>query len=361
MALSTWEPHELYGLFRDDRLDGTPSHFLDTYFTERYYSEDQDIVFSKLPARDRKMAPFVLPSEQGKPIFGAKGEKVSAWTPPYIKPKDAVRPEDARTVRPSEILGQRLNLQQRFDLRVAEVVEYHKQAIDNRLAWMAARAFIDGQVVLAYERDFSNAAASFPEVTLTFGRAANHTVSLLTNEWDDPTTDILGDISTWAARMQNAEHGGVPNRLYLGANVAQHFVKNNGIRDLLDTRYRGAEENEFKRGLMIHEKPLAYIGRLHPGLEVYTYKDTVEQNAGTQVDLLNPNDVLLVAPGARGVVAYGAIYDADAMIGGDALQTDVFVKMWHNPDPGALYVMTQSAPLAIPLYPNRTLKATVMS
>src|ERR1044072_284908 len=115
MALELWTSGELYDVLRDDRMDPVPSYFLDEFFTEEYFSEDKEILFSNLPAMGRKMAPFVLPTEQGKPIFGTQGETVKSFTPPYIKPKDAVRPTDARTRRPSELLtGSALSLTDRF-------------------------------------------------------------------------------------------------------------------------------------------------------------------------------------------------------------------------------------------------------
>ena len=80
----------------------------------------------------------------------------------------------------------------------------------------------------------------------------------------------------------------------------------------------------------------------------------------TKIDLMDERDVLMLAPGANGVRAYGAIYDADAMIEGVAAQTDIYSKMFTTKDPGELFLMNQSSPLPIPLYPNRTLRARVL-
>ena len=99
-------------------------------------------------------------------------------------------------------------------------------------------------------------------------------------------------------------------------------------------------------------------------MEVWTYKDTVDIPNGlggkTKIDLMDERDVLMLAPGATGVRAYGAIYDAEAMIEGVAAQTDIYSKMFTTQDPGELFLMNQSSPLPIPLYPNRTLKARVL-
>lgn len=363
MAYDIWTPAELYQVLVDDRMDPIPSYFLDTYFIETYFSEDKDILISKLPAKRRVMAPFVLPTEQGKPIFGVKGESLKALTPPYIKPKDAVRPTDARTPRPSELLrpGGAPSIQDRWDTRVLEIVDFHRRAIKMQEAWMAARAFIDGKVTVKYERDQG---AAWPEATIDFGRDAGHTVVLSGAYWNDPDYDIIGDLNTWSNRMYSALYGGRPKIALIGTSVVPCIQKNNGIRALLSTQIRGGEGTTMKLGLMNVDEPMSYVatvGGVGQAIEIWSYNDQVENNDGSMVEILGPKDVVLIAPGATGVKAYGAIFDVDAMESGQALSTDIFPKMFKTQDPGELFIMHQSAPLPIPLYPNRTLKATVLA
>lgn len=364
MAIEIWTLGELYDVLVDDRLDDFPSYFLDNFFKEEYLSGDKEIHFSELPAMDRKMAPFVLPTEQGKPIFGARGESKRSFTPPYIKPKDAVRAEDARNRRPSEIFrngGQPLTVEERFENRIVEIVEYHKRAIKMQWSYMAARAYIDASLVIKYQRDQG---APFPEVTIDFGRDANLNVTLSGSFWSDPAYNIIGDLSTWSDRMYNALRGGRPVRLTLGSAVVPYFLNNNGIKALLDTNYRGGEDTSIKRGIVNIDRPLSYVGTIGgigQSLEIWTYKDQVENSDGNMVDLLDPKTVLLEAPGYRGIRAFGAIYDVEAMQSGQSLSTDIFPKMFVTKDPGELYVMHQSAPLMIPATPNRVLKAVVLS
>ena len=355
MALDIWSSAELYQLLEDNRRDPLPSHFLDTYFTGTHLSETEDIVFGKIDPAGRYLAPFVLPTEQGKPIFKGRNETIKAYKPPYVKPKDAVRPSEALTRRVSELVrGGALSAQQRFNLRISEIQQFHIRAIRMREVAMATEAFVDGQVTINYERDQG---AAHPSTVLTFGRASNHTVTLSGSFWNSASHDILGDIQTWGDRMAAAPFGGWPARLYIGRSVVAAFRSNTGIRAELDTTRRGTEVN-LKTGIIARADPLQYIGYLGAGIEVYAYSDQVMNNNGDLVELFDPKDVLLVAPGATGVRAYGAIYDADA---GGLVQAEVFPKMWTTPDPGEQYIMHQSAPLPIPLFPNRTLKATVLA
>lgn len=360
MTIELWESRDLYQLLRDDRLDPVPNYFLDTFFTESYFSDDEKIRFGKLPNASRVLAPFVLPTEQGKPILYRKGESISDFTPPYIKPKNAVKPEDARNVMPSEVFrngGQRPTLAQRFDQRVVEVTSIHRRAIAMREAWMAARAFIDGKVLIEYERD---SGAAFPSVLLDFGRANGHTITLMSGYWDDPDADILGNIESWMNTMYLADQGGSAAQLIVGASVAPLFRKNKGIKAALDTNYRGNDSVKMDLGIMRTERPIKYIGSLGVGLEVWSYRDQIENANGSMVDLFDPRDVLLVAPGATGVRAHGAIMNPKALEAGLS-QTDIFPSMWTSNDPPATFLMHEASPLPIPLYPNRTLKARVLA
>jgi hypothetical protein len=360
MALELWTSADLYDVLRDDRMDPVPSYFLDTFFRETFFSDDKDILWSELPAADRKMAPFVLPTEQGKPIYSAKAETLKALTPPYIKPKDAVRAVDSRQIRPSEILsGQRPSTAERFDARVIEVMNYHNRAIRMNIAYMAAKAFVDAKLTIKYERDQG---AAHPEVQIDFGRDPDHTIVLNTTYWDDPDYDIIGDLSDWSNMMYRAKYGARPTRAILGANVVPFVQKNKGILDLLSTQRRGGEGTIVQQGMLNVDEPMSFIGTLGgigQALELWTYRDQVENNDGSLVELFPLDDVMLVAPGYRGLVAYGAIYDAQAFAKGRGA-VDVFPKMWMTEDPGDVFIMNQSSPLPIPLTPNRSLKATVL-
>ena len=366
MPFDIWTTEELFAVRQDDRMNPIPSFFLDTFFSQTFFAEDQEIKFADLPEADRFLAPFVLPTEQGKPIYNRRGESISAFTPAYIKLKNGVRPQDARNLLPSDALRNRskpLSLEERFNLRVVQLMEQHLRMIRTREAWMAARAILDAKVQIDYERDQGGAN---PSVLLDFGRNADQTIVKGADYWNDPATDILGDLETWANRMYLANGGGTPNMIVVGARVAPVFKRNTGIIAAMNKENRGNDSNgvDIRTGIQRLERPFSYIGKLDNGMEVWTYKDTVDIPNGlggkTKIDLMDERDVLMLAPGATGVRAYGAIYDAEAMIEGVAAQTDIYSKMFTTKDPGELFLMNQSSPLPIPLYPNRTLKARVL-
>lgn len=364
MGIELWTPNDIYMLREDPRMNPIPSWILDTFFNLTYASGKDEIRFADLPEADRFLAPFVLPFEQGKPMDRRNGETIKSFAPPYIKLKNAVRAEESKNILPSEVFrtrGRPLTIAEQFDRRVVELTEMQLRAIRMREAWMAARAFIDGKVQIDYSRDQG---AASPSVLLDFGRDAGHTVVKTDDYWDDPATSILSDVESWMNTMYLANGGGSANMLLVGAKVAPLFRKNTEVKASLDTNYRGNNSVVMDLGILRTEQPLTYIGQLGTGLEVWSYKDTVDIPDGsggkTKIDLFNEKDVLLVAPGATGVRAYGGIFD-DAAIAAGMTDADIFGKMFTTDDPGQTFIMHQSSPLPIPLYPNRTFKARVLA
>lgn len=366
MALTIFSQRDLVEIRRDARLENPTDWFRRTYFGGTpFFSDNMEIAFGKITGT-RAMAPFAQPSHMGKPIVKHRGMSVETFTPAYIKLLDAVRPEDATSLTPEEVLtGERLDMQTRFDLRTSEVAEQHLTSIYRTWDYMCARAVIDAAVTVKYEHDQGQ---PNPEVTISFGRDANLTVAYSGGiDWTLATHDILGDLSEWVGLGRAAQFGGNYNNLILGANVVAPFMANNQIKDLLDTNYRGGEGTSFQRGLVVtgmsddNNMP-TYLGRIGGtggALDVWTYRDQQLTDAGTTVEMLSPNDIFMSAPGVNGLMAFGAIYDVQASAAG--IRTDIFQKQYEIPNPSAINMLSQSAPLPIPRFPNRTFKATVLN
>lgn len=358
--LTLWTTRMLAATLRDDRRAGIPNYFLDTYFKQEFYSETKEIMLHELPSAYRTLAPFVLPLDQGKPIYREKQTGIRSFLPGYIKPKDSVSPVDVAGPDRRVMLGEPdLGLQQKFDLAVMKRQDEHVRSIRTTWAWMAARAMIDGKVTIKYHREQG---AAYQQVLVDFGRDGAHTVIKTANFWDNQATLILNDIELWAGIMVNALRGGMPTRMYVGSQVAPVFKNNQDVLSKLDTTVRQNAGVNISTGITVPDFGLTYLGTLGTNLEVYCYKDDFEDDTGTMVPVLGPKDILLVAPGCEGLRAFGAVYNAKAVMeaGGRPMRIDIYPSMWLENDPSQMSVMHESAPLMIPLYPNRTLKATVL-
>lgn len=365
MALEIWTQRDLAGIRKDMKLEGATDWWRKTFFSGTHFSRHKEILFGEISGH-RMMAPFALPSSQGKPIMKERGAQLESFTPGYIKLLDAVRPEDATTVTPMELMtGEQMNIDARFDARTAEVSKTHVTATHRTWDWLCARAAIDGRVEVKYQPDQG---MPYPSVIVDFGRDPNHTVAYSAgHDWSDPNLDIFDEVQGFVDVGRKSKFGGNFNRMIVGANVASVFQKNKSIIDKLDNRFRGGEGTQFTRGLQFYgedQNVPTYLGTLGGNggaIDVFAYSDQQYDDAGNVIEMLDPNDVFLSAPGVEGLMAFGAIYDLKAIGSGNGAPTDIFQKQYEQENPSQLNLLTQSAPLPIPRYVNRTFKATVLN
>src|SRR5690606_17505236 len=100
-----------------------------------------------------------------------------------------------------------------------------------------------------------------------------------------------------------------------------------------------------------------YVGVLGGNLEVWVYNDyyTVD---GVVTPFMSAKDIVLSGPSVQGYRCFGAIQDIHAQF--QALS--IFPRNYIVPGDVAIeQIVTQSAPLMVPVNPNATLKATVVA
>lgn len=351
MDFPIYTSRDLYAIMYDRRLEAPSNFFLNNFFPNTHTSDREEIIFEKISST-RRLAPFVRPVNVGQPMFKREGSNVEMFKPAYIKPKDAVRPADHLSRQPGDLFTAtpRTPLQN-YNAEVARIAIKHRDGIQRTWEWLAAQAALYAKVTIKY--------SDSEVVEIDFSRAANHTVVKAANFWDDTDTDILEDIQTWSDRMAVAAFGGIPSRLICGVDAAKALRKNDKVLKQMDKTVRG-NSVEVKTGLLFPdsvEAKLRYIGTLGEGLEAWVYNDFYEDNAGASVPFMNSKDVLLASPNQDGFKAFGAILDEDASL----QPLDIFTKMWTEKDPSGRLIMSQSAPLMIPVNPNRTLRARVLA
>jgi len=350
MEPTVYDSRTLLGVFWDDDYMKPPENYwLSTFFPDQINFETETIDFSQI-SDVRKLAPLVVPTAQGVPIYSA-AERLVQVKPAYVKPKDPVTA--TRLIRRAAGYGELAQTQpmtpmQRYNAIVADIIRQHRYAIERRWEWLAAGAVIDGKVTLEDER--------YPKTVVDFMRAANHTVTLTSgNRWGDAGVSILDDIALFKNRVRTARFGGVVNRMTVGADVWEVMRKDTEIKELLNTQYRlGANVNlnlSVLQGLEVE-----YVGNIET-LQVFVYSDYYQTPDGTSVPYMNAKDVVFTAPSINGIRCFGAIQDLAANL----QPLPVFQRMWPENDPSAMFIMSQSAPLMVPVNPNASLKARVVA
>lgn len=321
------------------------NYWLDLCFPEEVLFDTEYIDFEKV-SNVRKIAPLVTPLSKGVPIYSEESEVIRI-TPAYVKAKDPVTPGRMIRRRPGGIVTREDQTPiARWRASVGDIAATHRQAIERRWEVLAARAIIDGSVTLVDD--------NYPERIVNFQRDSGNTKTLTsTAKWSSSESDPIGDINSWRRQMRLAKFGGGSNRITMGADAYDSFIAHSAVRAQLDTTKRGtsADVNTgIKEGL-----DAEYMGTLGAGLEVWVYQDYyVDPKSGSQVKILDKDTVVLTGD-VRGVRAFGAILDTSAQLRAMSIHS----KMWNEEDPSVTFIMSQSAPLMVPVNVNATLKVKV--
>lgn len=340
----------LYGVIQDEHSMAPPSNYwLNLCFPEQINFDDEYVDFGKL-AGHRKLAPLVVPTAQGKPIYSA-AERVSRLKPAYVKPKDPI--SASRLIRRKAGLGEintgnKLSPSARYNAIVGDILRQHRESIERRWEWLASEAVQNGSVTLEDE--------AYPRTVVDFERDAAHTVTLTAgNRFGDAGVSIMDTIQSYITRIRRAKFGGTVNRLTIGADVWAVMQKDTEIRDLLDTQFRSNANVDLNLGLR-EGSFVESVGRLSGTLEVVVYSDYYQDPDGTVREFMSPKDMVLTGPNLNGVRCFGAIQD----LGANMQPLSMYPKMWNAEDPSATFIMTQSAPLMVPVNPNASLRARVV-
>ena len=342
MSVGTYDTHTLLGVVR--KVNPPNLFWLNLCFNSEVAFDTEYIDFD-IVDKGRRLAPFVSPMAQGKPMR-QEGYMTRRFKPAYIKPKDNVDPRRLIKRTPGEAIGGDMSMEARRNAAIADITLTQREMIMRRWEWMAAKAILDDQVVISGE--------DYPSVTVTFGRATNQTLALLTTDaWDDSgKLDVLDDLDDWTLRMQRAS-GYAPTQMIMGLDAYAAFTGKQQVKDQMDTTRRGTVVDLRAIGT---GEAVQFRGTVGP-LDVYTYNDIYEDNNGNVVDMMDSESLVLINPaGVSGVRCFGAIMDPKA----GYRPASMWPKNFMSEDPPAEFIMTQSAPLMVPTRPNASMRVKVI-
>lgn len=291
-------------------------------------------------------APFVHPFVEGvlRRDRGFRSDQIEA---PYVKPKDRVDPARGLRRIPGEALqGSRLTPVQRMALHVEELIQEQIDDIELREEIMAIEILRTGQLTISGE--------GFPTQLIDFERASSLTRTKEGNaRWGEEEADPIADLEAGATLIQDAS--GANASLAIMDPKAWALARvDSKVEKLLDTR-RGSS-SELETGPLSGTNMGRYVGSLGT-IDLWVYQEVYPTASGT-AKLLPDHTVLQVAPGERGFYGrrkYAAIRDEE----GEYLPRFYFPKTWTQKDPAGRYVMTQSAPIPVPLRINASSSLTV--
>lgn len=324
-------------------LDRFTPFLRDTFFSSVVMFDTKEIIFDKI-GRRRKIAPFVSPNVPAVERAQRTGT-VSAYTPPYMKPLTTLLPAGAQVRRAGERYGGEQSMLNRFEAQIQEVLADHDNEISGQEERMCAQLLQTGTVVAVGEGI---------DDTISYGRDAALTEALTsTARWGESGVKPLDTIK--ASRRKIAEKSGANARtVVLGYGAAALFTADADVRDLLDNRRQASGQLAMGGNASGGAGDVAYYIGSIDGIDYWEYAQTYEDDGGNSQHFWPEYGVGLVSDQMLGHMAYGAIMDVKA------LRAEArFAKQDTIFDPSAEVIITESAPLPVPVEVNGSYFATV--
>lgn len=344
--LTPMTPQDLIKISR--QFDAPNSYWLDEYFSgpdSMHMAAGKKIILEDIEADIRKLAPMVLPSDRGRPIYeSARDGRV--LTPGYIKIKDPVVVDNrfSGAFGGLQLSDSGMTIAELHEAKRAAIVRQHKNAWTRRLEFMAAKAVIEGRVTLDY--------VGAPSQIIDFGRHSSLDVTKLPGaQWGDAGVSIIDDMQMMIDRVFDRDGGGV-NKITIGSEAWKVIKRSPEFKELMDKNIVGSDV-ELSRGLL-KSGEVRFVGRISD-IPVFIYSGWYqERDENGQVvtrRLMDPRDVVFTSPMVAGVRAFGAIDDQRA-----GFASIPFFQQELDPDRenGKTDILSQSAPLIIPTNPDAT-------
>lgn len=324
-------------------LDPFTPWLRNTFFGNTVMFDTKEILFDKV-GRRRKIAPFVSPNLPGKERKQRGGE-VRAYEPPYLKPKTTLDPDGSQIRRAGEGYGGDMSMLDRHEMQVQEVLADHDNEIAGQEERMCAQLLSTGHVTAEGDGISDD---------ISYGRDTDLTVALVgAARWGEAGVNIINDLKAWK-RLVGGKSGSVVRDVVLGHGASEIFTSDANVREVLDNRRQASGELAMAASASGGLDDVATLLGVIDGFAFWEYYQTYEDDAGNDQMFFPENGVSLVGQQFQGTMCYGAIKDVTALRAEARYAKEDIVF-----DPSGKVLITESAPLPVPVNPNASFFASV--
>ena len=324
-----------------------PRTFLMTTFFSEVEEFASDIVDLDIFKGKRRTGAYVRRAEKGQ-LVDAIGFQTKTVSPPYLKPKIIITPEDIQKRIPGQVLfDNSKSLAPSVQTFVARQMNDLDTIIARNEEFQAMQALFEGKV-----RAFDDKKTVLVEVDYERDASLATTASPL---WDATDPTILQDLR--ASRRQVGKLSGfTPMMVIMGRKPTDAFLADTDLQQQLNKDFSSRGELAFE----MRDTGGIFLGAAD-GFEFWTYDEFIIDPEDDVEKLLIPEDQVLVgSTNARATRSYGSIAaEEDGTLIIEA--TARFLQMYGEKDPAGTVVQLHSAPLMVTNHPNAYATITATS
>jgi hypothetical protein len=340
-----------YGTFSRDELMPLipnlflPGSFLQTaFFPGIFEFETAEVYFDRV-LDDLRKAPFVAQLSPGK-VQQSRGFQKEIIIPASMKPKSQITGKEVL----SRMAGERIGGEMSASDREAAIREMYLLKHQERMArtreWMASQLLQTGQMTIVGD--------DYPSTLVNFARTGSLTKTLLTTDrWGESGVSPYDNVDSWMNQVGEAA-GSAVDIVVMDALAWGYFAADTKTQKALDTTLGQTAAITLGYTPTVPGAPV-FKGRIG-GVEFYVYNSIDHDDSFANVKLIPDNTVLMASrAGYGGHKLCGVIEHAE----NHYQPGEFFPHEWIDPNTGAHWVETISAPILAPARVNASLAATV--
>lgn len=338
----TFQPDELMPLIPSLFVGG---NFLTLLAFSDFYTFDTEEVYFDRVLDDKRMAPFVAPLAPGK-VQQPRGFRKETIIPASLKPKNQVSAKEVMKRMAGERIGGEMSASDRAAALREQYLMNHQMKIWRRKEWMASSILRTGQVTIVGE--------DYPSVLVNFARTGSLTKALAgAARWGEAGVSPYSDVDGWIDEV-GTESGSAVNVVVMDRLAWALYAADPKVEKALDRQLGQTAALTLGLTATVPGSPV-YKGR-DGNVEFYVYNDNYEDDAGAAAKLIPDYTVMLISQGGvEGARLYGCIQHAE----NDYAEGEYFPHNWVDPNTGAEWIETITAPILAPKRINATACATV--
>lgn len=339
---NTFAPDELMPLVPSAFVAGS---FLQLVAFPGVFEFDTAEVYFDRVLDDMRMAPFVAPLAPGK-IQQPRGFRKETIVPASMKPKNQITGNEVLQRLPGEPIGGDMSASDREAAIRADHLLKQMERIAKRREWMASSILRTASVTITGD--------DYPTTVVNFARDASLTKALLTTaRWGESGVSPYTDLEGWIDEVSTIS-GTAVNVVIMDRKAWALYAADPKVDRVLDRTLGQTVALTLGLTPTVPGAPV-FKGR-DGGVEFYVYNDVVHDESFTASNLVPDYTVILLSQGGyQGAKLCGVVQHAENHFE----KGEYFPHEWVDPNTGAQWVETITAPILAPKRVNASACVTV--